>query len=398
MAKLALIRPHPSVQDIQFYNSQEIGLANALAELGHYVDVICIGPNNKLEVQNISEYKNGAVSRILLPHKKLPLIDLIYFPDLSSFLRKQEYDFVHVNEFNEFVTYQVSRFSKKYNVPFVYYQGMYKQFPGKIYSLYQLFYDFFCLSSVKRHVSLALAKTSFAEKYIQDKGFTNTAVMPVGLDTKKLVLPDNHEQEFAARFDVPDEHTLVIYVGSFEPRRNIDLLTNIALKLKDEPITFLYIGEGELYDEANQFKQTHKLDHLLLPGAIPQSELSSIYQRAKLVLLASDYEIYGMILLEAMYFATAAVSTLNAGSVDLINTENGCIIDSKDITIWCEKIKELTQSSNTIQSMSEQAQIFVQDNLTWEKVAEKYQREVLIPILGNEIAYISSKQTKKPPS
>ncbi|MDT0593608.1 glycosyltransferase family 4 protein [Glaciecola petra] len=384
MAKLALIRPHPSVQDIQFYNSQEIGLANALAELGHYVDVICIGPNNKFEKQNIAEFENGSVSRILLPYKKLPIIDLIYFPKLSSFLHEQQYEFVHVNEFNEFVTYQVSRFSKKHKVPFVYYQGMYKQFPGKIYSLYQIIYDFFCLPSVKRHTSIALAKTSFAEKYIQEKGFTNTKVIPVGLDTKKLVLPDTHEQDFAARFAIPTEHTLVIYIGSFEPRRNIELLTNIAQTLKDEPITFLYIGEGELLEGAKQFKQTHQLENLLLPGAIPQSELAAIYERAQIVLLASDYEIYGMILLEAMYFATAAISTLNAGSVDLINDDNGCIIESKDLQTWCDKVKELSSSTETIGNMSKYAQVFVQDNLTWEKVAEKYQAEILDPNLSEK--------------
>ena len=381
--KIAIIRPHYSVLPAQYYNSQEIGLAKSLALRGYNVDVICIGEDNKYHYDNILTFEKGTVNKVNLPYKKLPLLDLISFPNLDEFLLSQQYDYIHVNEFNEFATYQIARMSKKSHIPFVFYQGMYNQFAGKVYSLYQFLYDLFCLNTVKKHAAMNLAKTTYAKQYLASKGFKNTTILPVGLDVERLNEKTQVSDSLATTLNnINNEHKVVLYVGNFEPRRNIKLLLTIAEKLKNEKITFIYVGQGELFDFASKVKQDLQLENLILPGKLEQSSLPFLYKKADLFLLASDYEIYGMVLLEAMYFSTAVMSTPNAGSVDFVSSKTGRLMQSKESIDWCNTIKELIETPELLANMGASAKEYIDDNLLWDKIADSYINSIMLPTIA----------------
>lgn len=383
--KIALIRPHPSIQKLAFYNSQEIGLAKALCNLGINVDVILVGEPNVFQKDTIYQSEHTCVNKVVLPHVRLPSLDLARFPNIEKFLSAQNYDFIHINEFNEFPTYQVAKFCNKSGTPFVFYQGMYKQFEGRAYTIYQTFFNLICRRTVINNAKLCLAKTTYAERYLHDNGFENTKVMPVGLDTQNLNIEGAHSKDVISILQqIPTDHNVVLYVGNFEPRRNIDLLVCLAEKFKDSAVTFIYVGDGELYTDAKTQQQENSLNNLILPGKILQEQLSAIYQRADVFLLASDYEIYGMVLLEAMYFKTAVLSSLNAGSIDLINQDVGKIIDSKTLEDWVQGLKEMLGSKSKLNEMGQAAQNYINSHMLWDKVAARYKSEVLDPLVGRQ--------------
>ena len=66
---------------------------------------------------------------------------------------------------------------------------------------------------------------------------------------------------------------------------------------------------------------------------LQQKDIANLYKIADIFILPSQYEIFGMVLLEAMYFGLPVLTTLNGGSSTLIkNEENGfiCELDEKE--------------------------------------------------------------------
>ena len=114
-------------------------------------------------------------------------------------------------------------------------------------------------------------------------------------------------------------------------------------------------------------------DRCILLGKQPQEYLPSIYQTSDLFLLASDYEIYGMVILEAMYFGLPVISTLTAGSETLIESyENGVILDNKNEAEWKQVIMAVTNDKSLLSMMKEKSTIKVKNELIWDKACERF--------------------------
>ena len=90
-------------------------------------------------------------------------------------------------------------------------------------------------------------------------------------------------------------------------------------------------------------------------------------------MLASDYEIYGMVILEAMYFGTPVISTLTAGAEVLITSgEDGMIIPNKKADTWSHVIAELCNDTTKLTAMSSRASKKITDELVWDKASERF--------------------------
>jgi glycosyltransferase involved in cell wall biosynthesis len=377
--KLAIVRPDGNVIPKGFYNSQELGLAQQLAVLNVDVDVYYAGNVNKVTYTLIDSHGEGVVTLIELPFYIIPLIQQAKFPELLTELKKRTYDIIQVNEYNDLICSQVVKYAHKNNIPSVVYQGMYKNMIGRFNQLYTFFHDKFLLKSFIDKISYTLAKTKVAADFLASKGFINPQVMPVGLDLKafseyKSISENNIRQQY----DIPTDHNIIIYVGNFEQRRNINFLLEIATECRNDPITFLFVGEGELYKYAQQTSKQKQLGNVKLPGRLPQKDLPAIYQVADLFLLASDYEIYGMVVLEAMFYGVPVISNNTAGPASIINTEvNGVIIDNLDKLQWVNTIRHLIDEKSTLSLLKENAKEKIAQELTWEKIAQLYLKNIL---------------------
>ena len=139
----------------------------------------------------------------------------------------------------------------------------------------------------------------------------------------------------------------------------------------------MLIGDGEkkYWDNfLNSIKWEIEKGKIIYRKKVTQEELPEIYQTSDLFLFTSNYEIFGMVLLEAMYFGLPVISTLNGGASTLINEgENGYVIDEFDAEKWSEKIAELIDDRERRQSMGQYACETIKSRFTWDKLAEKFE-------------------------
>jgi glycosyltransferase involved in cell wall biosynthesis len=90
-----------------------------------------------------------------------------------------------------------------------------------------------------------------------------------------------------------------------------------------------------------------------------QEELKSVYLNTDLFILASTYEIFGMVLLEAIYFNVPILSSLNGGSSFLLDKKY--IMNNFNKKEWMDKILKLDKKK-----------IKYNKKILWKEIVDKF--------------------------
>lgn len=363
---LVIVRTGASILDFKSYNCQELGLAKALTRKGLKVSIILAGKEDKkinLEIEGriISIYYVKYISFNQA---------LAWFYNINNLLQKLQPTCLQIHEFGMFMSYRILRWAKKNKMRIVLIQGSYQTTQKPIFKQLELLFNYTFGKYILKNVDAIGCKSYKASNYVQQYINKPTLLTCVGLDTDKF--KTNNSINWKDKLSLENKKVL-LYVGNLETRRNPLFLANIAQKLPDDFILIM-AGKGYLEKELNIFITKNKLEHKIkLTGQLKQEDLPSLYQSADLFLLASDYEIYGMVILEAMYFNLPVISTQTAGAEILIeNNLDGIILNNKQEEIWLKTIQNLFNSPNKIKIMGKKASDKIKNRLVWDKSCEQF--------------------------
>ena len=105
-----------------------------------------------------------------------------------------------------------------------------------------------------------------------------------------------------------------------------------------------------------------------------QERIDKYYMDASLLLLASDSEGFGMVLIEAGFFGLPSVIFKVVGLEDIIvDGENGFIVEQDDISSMADKVGELLSDNNTRFEMGKKAQELV-ERFDQEKICKRWKQ------------------------
>ena len=94
---------------------------------------------------------------------------------------------------------------------------------------------------------------------------------------------------------------------------------------------------------------------------------------ADIFLLPTYYDIYGMVLLEAMYYGISIITSDCGGAEMMIDSEkNGMVINSFDEKEWGECIIKLLANSQLRKKIGKNATKKIIEEYTWDKLGEKF--------------------------
>lgn len=372
--RIAIIRTLATPIDQKYYNSQELGLGRALLEHSINVDVYVAGNTSRMSATTIAE-NSGAKLRLLeSPFRKLPLIQQAWMPSVARHLKSERYDLIHVNESNELESWRIAGLAKRLSIPLMLYQGMYEPISGRVQTCFRAVFDKFCLPTLIQNTTIAMGKTRRAADFLKSKGFSEPIVLPVGLDTAPLA--SSSSIDWRANLAIPDDKLMVLYVGILEERRRPDLILELATL--NPQFAFAIAGTGPQLEMLEKEKRNRQLDNLHLLGQVPQESLPDLYRTGNITLLPSDYEIYGMAVLESMYFGTPVIASRTAGPESIIDhEENGWLIDGPETANWQAALTHALTCPTTLNSISEAAARKIGTKLTWQSIACQYAELVL---------------------
>jgi glycosyltransferase involved in cell wall biosynthesis len=181
--------------------------------------------------------------------------------------------------------------------------------------------------------------------------------------------------EFRRRKGLPDE--LILYVGTLEPRKNVDMLIRAYALLpagsrRRWPLVVAG-GKGWMFDEIfAEVERNNLVDQVIFPGYVDTEELASWYAAASVFVYPSLYEGFGLPALEAMACGTPVVVS-NAASLPEVVGDAGAQVDPDRPDELAETLAEVLQSKDKREQMAT-AGLARAASFTWEKSADQIMR------------------------
>lgn len=154
----------------------------------------------------------------------------------------------------------------------------------------------------------------------------------LGVDESFQPLPDDVLAGYRQRLDLPESY--ILFVGTFEPRKNIvgllDAYRELLPVLPDAPPLVLAGKRGWLFDETmQQIEQMQLGDRVLWREDVPQDAMPALYNMAAVLVVPSFYEGFGLTALEAMACGTVPIVS-NRSSLPEVVGDVGLLVDPDD--------------------------------------------------------------------
>lgn len=356
-SKIAIIRGSTSYQSVKNYNSQEIGLAKALLTNGIHTDIFYASKNKKSSLVKIEK----GIIVIYLPVLKIAGQQGIML-GMNNYIKSNNYELIQVSEHNSLISFVAAVIAKKSKIPVVLLQGMYEAHKGFFSSKLEKLFNILFANKYRKSVSATICKTHGAFEFLKSKKVKNATVIPVCLS------PDNFGPLTNKRDFKPSKH-VVLYVGKLEQRRNPIFMLELAKSyLQNQDVTFIFIGNGPLAEAV----RLSKPKNVQIIPEVPQKDIQKYYGIADVLLMPTNYEIFGMVYLEAIYFGVPIITTENAGSIDVLKNKKYAFLEKNLVTSnWKEKTDTFLFDENVIKKAKKE---LAKDKLgvTWECVVDRY--------------------------
>lgn len=373
--KILIVRNYPSYMAVKnnTYNIQEVGLAKALVRKGNVCDIL-FWTDREEETIAIPVDGHGEIN-VFYRHGKTMLKNTIYDGCKELF---ENYDILQPCEYNQM---QAWLLAKNYPDKTVIYHGPYYAKFNKRYNLMCKVFDMLFLKKYIKQGTKFIVKSEMAREFLLNKGIDakNVCRVGVGIDAQMLSSEDqvcNEKLYLQMREDHSD--IKMLYIGKLEKRRNIPFIFDVfAEVLKKNKNTKLYmVGNGEPDYVKASFEYADQLgirDRIIWQERMEQKNLSNVYKMADFFLLPTEYEIFGMVLLEAMYYKTVALTTRNGGSSTLIeNGKNGLVMEEKNASQWASAIINVFSDKELMKEIREAASVKITEGFTWDCLVENF--------------------------
>lgn len=370
--KILIVRTFPDILNIETYNVQEIGLAKALIKKGIGCGVVLYHGRNSDAMEEYYFSENGKTySFPIYWMKGIAVFKNGFMPSVYKLI--SEYDVVQVHEYDQIFSWMLYTRPQK---PTLIYHGPYYHPYAKGYNLKCKVFDSLFLKWRKHDQVSALTKSELAADFLRRKGFQDVEAVGVGVDRERFeIAPDEHVRCLLER---DESKVRLLYVGKIEERRNvyflIELLEKVRMKYKNVELVIVGTGEkGYTEQFLNRIETLINQKIIIYIPEASQKELSLIYENADLFVFTSNYEIFGMVLLEAMYFGLPVVSSANGGASVLIkNGKNGYMMPDFEIKRWQEKIEYLLENTEMCLKMGKYAHKTIEEHFLWERLADRF--------------------------
>ncbi|MDO4354899.1 MAG: glycosyltransferase family 4 protein [Clostridia bacterium] len=367
--KFLLFRTDPSIMNVKNYNSQEIGMAKAYIAAGHSCDIVYYNGKNPTRVEQIDAGNGKYINLYWM--KGFSILNNGFFLGINKLLK--QYDVIQVSEYYFFASWYV--YSKYSTSKKVYvYQGVYDSDNSRKYKIRCKIMDPILLNKKVLQTIPVFTKSNLAKKSMEDRGFRKVKTVGVGLDASRLI-EKNTECEWVTELAAQKgDAKYLLYIGVLEDRRNIlftiDVLQKVVQELPNTKLVIVGKGKPEYSDQVFQKIRDLKLENnVIYKDALQQSELPGVYRAADMFLLPTKYEIFGMVLMEAMTFGLPVVSSYNGGSSTIIeNNQNGIIVHDFDVEKWAAEIVGLLKDDIHREQITRALEGTTMDRFSWSTI------------------------------
>ncbi len=179
---------------------------------------------------------------------------------------------------------------------------------------------------------------------------------------------------------LPKERTsldknIIVSIGRMEWEKGFeDLIDIVNLVKKDIPNIKLYLmGDGSLKPELiHKVKELSLTNNIIFTGFIPKNEMAKYLVQAKLYVMTSHTESFGLVLLEAMSYGIPCIAFDSAdGAKELLKQSRGILITNRDKSNMAKEIINLLDNNKELTALSNKSIEYAKNYLP-DKVKNKW--------------------------
>jgi len=174
----------------------------------------------------------------------------------------------------------------------------------------------------------------------------------------------------------------LLTVGRAEEGKALDVLIAAVSKVADVSWRLSVIGDGPQLSKLMRDAGPRIFFH----GAMPPSEVLRAHSKADIFLFPSRYDIFGLVLVEAMGAGTAILVSRSAGSVSdlVVNGVNAVVVEDHDPRSWAAAIERLGRDAELRSTLGENARATIRRRWTIEHAADAMVAGLRLGLLAGE--------------
>tara|TARA_B110000285_G_scaffold235135_1_gene315070 strand:+ start:12228 stop:13379 length:1152 start_codon:yes stop_codon:yes gene_type:complete len=246
----------------------------------------------------------------------------------------------------------------------------------------------FITGGIHKKADVNIAKQIYKdanENIIVSHGFKELLANKLKIDKSIFTVVPNMVDDLF--FQLPKHREIhkeapVFFTVSFlsERKNHFLMLESFSKFLKEYPKAMFKIGgDGQFKQQIiNKIKALKIDDNVVLVGELNRKEVLSELNNADVFLLASKFETFGVVLIEALATGMPIVTTDSVGPRDIVTVKNGIMSASFSVEDYCDAmLKVIENYSNYIsEDISKDCNNRFSENVIMEQVEKVYKDSV----------------------
>jgi mannosylfructose-phosphate synthase len=367
-------------------------LSRALAGLGVSVDIF----TRRFGAADETEPVGQRVRLVRIPCGGTEFIrkeDL--FPHLDEFVDNMErhvaernlrYDLIHAHYWD--AGYAAMKLAERLKLPFIYTAhslGAWKREqmggdPEEMERVFKFSRRIHWENEIFRRATAQTVTTiDGMEPYKRLYGFEseNVVVIPPGVDVRRF-----RPEPPAASANVTTPENYIFALSRIDSNKGLDYLIRAFEHVSHASDVQLVIGGGSINARPHETVVRSNLLNLvdslrlggrvMFAGYIPDAHLDTFYRNARVFVLPSKYEPFGMTVLEAMACGTPVVATGHGGlRHELTDRKDSLLVDPSDPLALSSAILEILSDDALARRLRDAALKLVKERYSWRSIARQ---------------------------
>lgn len=343
-----------------FYNAQDIGLGRALAKAGHTIDIYDFVKQDEQDVF-LSE-------RLCIHYQKSRSIgnhSLHSYDFITG-----DADTVLCFSDNQIGFGRLKKRCDRVGVPCYPYVGVVASHSGN--PIKRAVMDMVASNERYYRSMHVLAKTPQVKRELETAGAKDVTLMPVGLDESRLYreYEKTDKGELREQLGLPKQGRIILYLARLtQEKRPLEMLSIFAdIRKTDHAAHLAVIGKGELQEQfLKKIEECNLRESVTYVESVPNAEVWQYFCASDVMVNLNAGEIFGMAILEAMYYGCPVVARSAPGPEFIIRdgTDGFIAEGDKEVT---EKITELFENAKLRKSIADRAKEKVKTCFLWESI------------------------------